>query len=161
MTNPHVQSINTLRSFPQRLSDAIAGLDEECMTGHPIPGEWSIAQNVHHLADSHMTSYIRCRLIASEINPPLKPYDQDAWAGFADSQTADVSTSMMILRGLHLRWAEFFANLGDNDWERVGTHPDLGAVSLHRQLIGYVAHGQDHLDQISRTLAAVRQQKSK
>jgi hypothetical protein len=157
MTHLHADTIAALREFPQHLASAIASLDDACMTAHPLAGEWSIAQNVHHLADSHMTSYIRCRLIASEINPPLKPYDQDAWAGFADSQTADVSTSLIILQGLHLRWADFFTNLAENDWERVGSHPELGAVSLQRQLIGYVAHGNEHLDQIARTLAAYRQ----
>jgi hypothetical protein len=152
----YAESITALREFPQQLMTAIANLDDACMTAHPLAGEWSIAQNVHHLADSHMNAYIRCRLIASEINPPLKPYDQDAWASFADSQTVDVSTSLMILHGLHLRWADFFTNLAESDWERVGFHPDLGAVSLQRQLIGYVAHGNEHLEQIARTLAAYR-----
>ena len=152
----YVESITALREFPQHLASAIANLDDACMTARPLAGEWSIAQNIHHLADSHMNAYIRCRLIASELNPPLKPYDQDAWAAFADSQTADVSTSLMILHGLHLRWADFFTNLAASDWERVGFHPDLGAVSLQRQLSGYVAHGNDHLEQIARTLAAYR-----
>ena len=156
MTHLHADTIAALREFPQRLASAIVNLDDACMTAHPLAGEWSIAQNVHHLADSHMTSYIRCRLIASELNPPLKPYDQDAWAEFADSQTADVSTSLSILHGLHLRWADFFTNLAASDWERVGYHPELGAVSLQRQLIGYVAHGDEHLEQIARTLAAYR-----
>jgi hypothetical protein len=156
MTHLHADTIAALREFPQRLASAIVNLDDACMTAHPLTGEWSIAQNVHHLADSHMTSYIRCRLIASELNPPLKPYDQDAWAEFADSQTADVSTSLSILHGLHLRWADFFTNLAASDWERVGYHPELGAVSLQRQLIGYVAHGDEHLEQIARTLAAYR-----
>lgn len=156
MTQLHANLITSLRAFPQQLITAIADLDDACMLAHPLAGEWSIAQNVHHLADSHMTAYIRCRLIASEINPPLKPYDQDAWAGFGDSQTADVSASLAILQGLHQRWADFFTNLAESDWERVGYHPELGAVSLHRQLVGYVAHGAEHLDQIARTLAAYR-----
>ena len=157
MTQLHANLITSLRAFPQQLITAIADLDDACMLAHPLAEEWSIAQNVHHLADSHMTAFIRCRLIASEVNPPLKPYDQDAWAGFGDSQTADVTASLAILHGLHQRWADFFTNLTDSDWERVGSHPELGAVSLHRQLVGYVAHGAEHLDQIARTLAAYRQ----
>jgi hypothetical protein len=157
MTHHHTVTITALRAFPQQLVMAIADLDDACMLAHPIAGEWSIAQNVHHLADSHMTAFIRCRLIASEVNPPLKPYDQDAWAGFGDSQTADVTASLAILHGLHQRWADFFTNLTDSNWERVGSHPELGAVSLHRQLVGYVAHGDEHLEQIARTLAAYRQ----
>lgn len=157
MTHLHITAIAALRTFPQRLAIAIANLDDACMTARPLAGEWSIAQNIHHLADSHLTAYIRCRLIASEHNPPLTPYDQDAWAEFADSQAADVSTSLVILQGLHQRWAGFFTNLAVKDWERVGSHPELGAVSLHRQLVGYVAHGAAHLDQIARTLAAYQQ----
>lgn len=101
-----------------------------------------------------MNSYIRCKLIATEDNPPLKPYDQDRWATFADAQGADVAVSLALLKSLHARWVVFWEHLPEEAWERAGFHPDHGAVTLADQLRLYAAHGEGHIDQITRTLAA-------
>ena len=101
-----------------------------------------------------MNSYIRCKLIASEDHPPLKPYDQDRWARFADGSAADVTASLALLRSLHRRWALFWETLPDEAWTRTGQHPESGAVSLDDQLELYADHGEAHIDQIQRTLAA-------
>ncbi|MEY3990918.1 MAG: hypothetical protein RI985_1999 [Chloroflexota bacterium] len=153
------QLILALRTYPQRLELALAAIPVDALTATPLAGEWSIAQNVHHLADSHLNAFVRCKLIATEHEPPLKPYDQDAWAAHPDASNADISTSLAILRGLHVRWADFFANLNDADYARVGHHPEAGIMSLDRLLKGYVQHGDDHLDQIARTKAAYHAQK--
>ncbi|MCB0083143.1 MAG: DinB family protein, partial [Caldilineaceae bacterium] len=115
---------------------------------------WTVAQNVHHLVDSHMNSYIRCKLIATEENPTLKPYDQDQWAEFVDAQAADVSGSLVMLAQLHRRWVCFWETLPDEAWSRTGFHPENGTVTLDTQLISYAEHGEAHIDQITRTLAA-------
>jgi hypothetical protein len=145
--------ISALRAFPGELSLRVSQLSEAELTTPYLAGEWTVAQNVHHLADSHMNSYIRCRLIATETEPPLRPYDQDAWAALPDAQTADITLSMTLLFGLHARWAQFWAALPEEAWERIGHHPERGAVSLAAMLRSYVEHGKAHLDQIDRTLA--------
>ena len=50
----------------------------------------------------------------------------------------------------------FFESLSDADWVRAGLHPDIGIVTLEDQLRSYAAHGEGHIDQIQRTLAAKR-----
>jgi hypothetical protein len=152
--NNRAELINDIRNLPMQVERLIAGLTAQQLTTHYLANEWSVAQNVHHLADSHMNSYIRCKLIATEDNPTLKPYDQDAWARFDDAQMADVSQSLAMLRALHARWVIFFEELRGEQWERRGFHPDNGAVTLNSQLQNYAAHGKGHLDQITRTLAA-------
>jgi hypothetical protein len=101
-----------------------------------------------------MNSYIRCKLILTEEKPPLKPYDQDAWANLPDAQTADLSTSLTLLKQLHARWVTFWENLPETAWGRVGFHPDNGPMTLADIVRGYAAHGEAHIDQITRTLAA-------
>ena len=113
-----------------------------------------MAQNVHHLADSHMNAYIRCRLILTEESPPLKPYDQDRWAELPDAAAADTSPSLALLAGLHTRWAAFWSSLAPANWARDGLHPENGAMTLADILRSYAAHGVAHLDQMSRTLLA-------
>lgn len=146
--------IEALRTLPAQLEALTAGLSAAQLTIPYLAGEWTVAQNIHHLADSHMNAYIRCKLIATEEHPTLKPYDQDRWAALPDGQHADVSVSLALLRALHQRWVLFWEQLPGDAWVRSGLHPENGEVSLDDQLRLYAAHGLGHLDQITRTLAA-------
>jgi hypothetical protein len=145
--------IETIRELPERLRARVSGLTDAQLTTHFLAGEWTVAQNVHHLADSHMNSFIRTRLILTEERPPLKPYDQDRWAELADSGTTALEESLGILEGLHRRWVRLFESLGEADWRRVGLHPEIGEVTLDDILRIYAAHGVGHIEQIERTLA--------
>lgn len=156
MTQPNERTmrIEQIRQLPEQVAALVGKLTPEQCTAVTIPGEWSVAQNVHHLVDSHMNSYIRCKLIVTEENPTLKPYDQDVWAALPDAKEADVRVSLGLLQSLHTRWATFFAALPEAAWARTGYHPENGTVTLDDQLRTYAAHGLGHLDQIQRTLAA-------
>ena len=155
MTNSYADYIDQLERFPQRLSSLVTAYDSQTLCATPLAGEWSIAQNVHHLADSHSMAFARSRLILTEHTPPLKPYDQDAWAALPDASQADISASLAILRGVHARWSQLFHQLQPDDWQRYGLHEVAGPMSLHDILIGYTAHGDDHIAQILRNQAAL------
>jgi hypothetical protein len=47
-----------------------------------------------------------------------------------------------------------FESLDEAAWQRSGLHPENGEVTIEDMLQTYAAHGQGHLDQISRALAA-------
>lgn len=145
--------IERLRGFPAELEAAVSGLTERQLYTVFIPSEWTVAQNVHHLADSHMQAYSRTRWILTEDQPTVKPYDQDAWAGLADYRLP-VASSLAILSGLHMRWAALFESLSEAQWARVGIHPEAGTISAASILEAYVRHGAGHLEQMARTLAA-------
>jgi hypothetical protein len=155
LTDPQRRElIAQIRELPAQLAELVRGLSPQQLTTAYLPGEWTVAQNVHHLADSHMNCYVRCKLIATEDNPPLKPYDQDVWARFDEATGADLGDSLALLRGLHARWTVFWERLPAEAWGRTGTHPERGVVSLDDLLQSYAEHGLGHLDQIQRTLAA-------
>lgn len=145
--------IARLRSLPDQIEALVQPLTPAQRTAVTLPGEWTVAQNVHHLADSHMNAYIRVRLMLTEDRPALKPYDQDEWAKLSDASAADVTNSIALLRGLHARWCALFESLQDDQWSRVGVRPDK-EVTVEHILNTYAKHGEDHIDQIQRTLAA-------
>lgn len=146
--------IQRIEQLPSELSALVSSLTAEQLTTPYLAGEWTAAQNVHHLADSHMNSFIRCKLILTEDNPTLKPYNQDIWAAEADARGADISDSLSLLRGLHARWTIFWRSLPAEAWIRPGYHPEVGPVTLEMQLEIYANHGVGHIDQIRRTLKA-------
>ncbi|NJK78934.1 MAG: DUF664 domain-containing protein [Chloroflexaceae bacterium] len=146
--------IEHLRTFPQRLAALVEGLTAEQLTTHYLPHEWTVAQNIHHLIDSHMHSIVRMKLMLTEERPTFRVYDQDRWADLPDGTGAEIANSLALLAHLHQRWADLLTNLPDEAWQRVGVHPESGETTLAAMLRTYVQHGDGHIGQITRTLAA-------
>ena len=149
-----MEMVDRLRALPDKLEAVVRGLTVAQLSTHYLPNEWTVAQNVHHLADSHMNSFIRIKLMLTEDHPTLKPYDQDDWAKLVDAYNPDITTSLQLLRGLHARWVALFTSLSEEAWLRTGVHPENGVVSLEDQLRIYSRHGENHIAQIQKTLAA-------
>jgi hypothetical protein len=83
--------IAAIAALPDQLRALVAGLDDATLTTVLVPGEWTVAQNVHHLADSHAQAFNRARLILTEAHPTITPYDQDAWARLPEAMAADLT----------------------------------------------------------------------
>jgi hypothetical protein len=146
--------IGQLRDFPHYLEEAVRHLSPEELTTPYLEGEWTVAQNVHHLADSHMNAFIRVKLTVTEEYPTVRPYHQEDWAETPDANHAGIGVSLLILTGLHQRWADLFLSLTEAQWQRTCYHPENGDMTVQDLLRSYTAHGEGHLDQIARTLAA-------
>ncbi len=150
--------IAKIRRLPEQVAVFVAPLSAYQLTTPFLAGEWSVAQNVHHLADSHMNSYIRLKLILTEDNPTIRPYDQEAWAMTPEANSPDLQASLTLLAGLHQRWADLFDSLDESQWQRTGMHPESGVITPASLAKSYAEHGEAHLDQMQRTLAAERSQ---
>lgn len=156
MTTPaeRAERIEKIRCFPQQLEELVRGLSDEDLNTPYLANEWTVSQNVHHVADSHMNAFIRFKLILTEQTPPLKGYAQELWAELPDSHHLPLEYSFSILRGLHARWCVLFESVTDEQWSRGGLHTENGLMTLDDILRNYAAHGEGHIDQIQRTLAA-------
>jgi len=154
MTDARTQMIETMRSMPAGLDALVAPLTPEQLHTPYMAGEWTVAQNVHHLADSHMHAFIRVKSALTAERPTFALYDQDDWAETPDVKNVDISESLAILGGLHARWCALWDSLDDEQWQRLAVHPVDGERSVERFLEIYSAHGAGHMDQIRRTLAA-------
>src|SRR6516225_5605249 len=91
--------IAAIESAPATLRHAVAGLsDEQLDTRYR---NWTVRQIVHHLADSHVNSYIRFKWALTEELPTIKAYDEGRWAALDDSRNGDVRPPLALLEGLH------------------------------------------------------------
>jgi len=127
----------------------VAGLSEPQLDTPYRPGGWTVRQVVHHVPDSHINSYVRFRLALTENEPTVKPYDESRWAELADSRTAHIETSLALLESLHERWVLLLRSLSPADFRRQFRHPELGAVSLEKNLALYAWHGRHHVAHIT------------
>ncbi len=142
-------------TLPQQLDALLTTHSQAQLTVRPDTGGWSVAQVVHHLADSRMVSFVRMKLVLTEENPKYGSYNESAWGALPDADNAALETSLDLLHGLHSRWHVLLLNLPDAAWARVGTHAETRVVStLEEMLARYSSHGEIHLEQIQRILAA-------
>jgi uncharacterized damage-inducible protein DinB len=139
--------IEEIERAPRRLREAVSGLSGAQLD--TTYRNWTIRQIVHHVADSHLNSYVRFKLALTEERPTIKPYDESRWSQLADARHEDVEQSLRILEGLHARWARLLRSLADDAYERAFYHPESReVVPLWRALAYYVWHGRHHTAQI-------------
>jgi uncharacterized damage-inducible protein DinB len=148
--NPQHRSalLAALEAAPAVLRQTVAGLS---------PGQldtryrnWTVRQIVHHIADSHVNSYVRFKWTLTEERPTIKAYDEGRWAALADARTGDVSAPLALLDGLHACWVQLLRTLTEEQFARSFIHPESGdVVNLSRALAHYVWHGRHHTAQIA------------
>ena len=152
MTN-RAEMIQQMRDLPEQLEAKIAGFTDEQLTTHYNEGEWTIAQNVHHLADSHVICYRRFKLmLTNKEHFQFTSYTPDELANLPDGNSAaTIPDSLLILQGLHSRWAVMMEGMTEDQWAITGIHSS-GEISLQRLLEIYSQHGLVHLQQIQEVI---------
>jgi hypothetical protein len=137
--------IADIAALPSRLREAVAGLSDAQLDTPYRPGGWTVRQVVHHLADSHINSYVRFRLTVTEHEPTIKPYEEARWAELPDARTGDVAVSLGLLEHLHDRWVRLLRSLAPSDFDRKLHHPESGTLDLHYLTDMYAWHCRHHL----------------
>ncbi len=138
-----------IEQAPGRLRAAVNSLTQQQLDTPYRPDGWTVRQVVHHLPDSHLNAYIRYKLALTEEEPTIKPYAEDKWARLADTAATPVEVSLTLLDSLHDRWVRLLRSLKPEDWKRTFRHPELGVVSLERNLALYAWHGRHHVAHIT------------
>ena len=128
---------------------AVAGLDDSQLDTPYRPGGWTVRQTVHHVGDSHMNSFIRCRLALTETEPTIRPYDQVTWAELPDMRTVPVGVSLQLIEALHTRWVAMLRGLQPADFDRTFRHPEVGVMTMSRNIALYAWHGRHHVAHIT------------
>jgi hypothetical protein len=140
--------IRDIEQAPAILRAAVQGLSDTQLDTPYRPGGWTVRQVAHHVPDSHLNAYIRFKLALTEDDPTIKTYAEDRWAQLADTQTTPVEVSFTLLDTLHARWVRLLRSLKPEDWKRTFRHPELGLVSLEKNLALYAWHGRHHVAHI-------------
>lgn len=144
--------IDEIAALPRQLSAAVTPLNDQQLETTYRPDGWTLRQVVHHLADSHVNSYVRFKWALTESAPRIKAYSEKDWAKMADAQSAPVDISLEFLAGLHNRWVWMLNSMHDQDWKKYFIHPETNReVPLDFNLALYAWHGKHHLGHIINT----------
>jgi hypothetical protein len=144
------EPISVLRETPEVAKRAVAGLTPAQLRTPEMPGKWSIAQVLRHLADSDVVWGWRMRLILAQDRPAITGYDQDLWAERLHYNDADVTDSLDTFRVLRRDNLALIERATPEDLKRVGVHSERGEESAGYLMRLFAGHDLMHLAQIER-----------
>lgn len=141
--------IAQIEGMPVRMRRIVTDLSSEQLDTPYREGGWTVRQLIHHVPDSHMNAYIRCKLALTENTPTIKPYNEDAWARLKDSELTPVEVSLSLLESVHARWVTLLKSLQPHEFERKFNHPERGTQTIDELIALYDWHGNHHMAHIT------------
>jgi uncharacterized damage-inducible protein DinB len=144
------ECIAQFREAPALLRRAVSGLSDERLASRYRPDGWTLAQVVHHLAESDANAYPRLKYALTESIPPaVMVAPQELWAELPDACTVRIDGSLAMFEAIRMRWAEAWDALADKDFNRQWRHAWFGLVTVDFLLQQYAWHARHHTAQIT------------
>ena len=143
------QFIADIAETPAALRAAVQGLSPQQLDTPYREGGWTVRQVTHHVPDSHVNAYIRFKLALTEDEPTIKPYAEALWAQLPDTQSTPVEVSLTLLESLHDRLVRLLNAIQPADWKRTFRHPEMGPMSLEKNVALYAWHGKHHVAHVT------------
>jgi len=141
--------IDDIAALPADFRAAVTPLSDSQLDTPYRAGGWTVRQVTHHVADSHINSFVRFKWALSEERPTIKAYDEQAWAELPDTLSAPVELSLDLLERLHARWDVLLRGLDESAFRREFVHPVSGPVDLATNVGIYAWHGRHHLAHVT------------
>lgn len=137
-----------LRSVPALIDEAVAAMSDVDLRRRPAADEWSVLEVCCHLRDYAEIEGQRARLMVDEDEPVLQTWDQDKRARERDYAGDDPQRVATALRAFWLALADWLDGLTDEQWERGGSHPEAGRVTVRSRVERQRDHARLHVEQI-------------
>jgi uncharacterized damage-inducible protein DinB len=141
--------LDDIEETPARLQASVRGLSDKQLDTPYRDGGWTVRQVVHHVPDSHLNSYMRFKLALTEEEPTIRTYMEDRWAELPEAKNAAIGPSLELLSSLHTRWMLMLRALKPADWKRAFRHPEIGLMTLEKNLALYAWHGKHHVAHVT------------
>lgn len=141
--------IEQISSLPRRFAAEVVEMSVEQLDTPYREGGWTVRDVIHHLADSHINSYVRFHWAMTEDTPQIKAYDENGWAKLPYLKDLSIQTSLDLLSLIHERWVALLNAMTLQDFDRKYIHPENGEQVLKDVVAMYAWHGEHHLGHIT------------
>lgn len=137
---------------PERLGEALAGLQERDLNLFRAPEKWSIRQIVLHMVDSEATSLALVKYALAEPGRIFNSnaYDPEAWAASLDYANRPIATEVALFRAIRGHIAGLLKHLPDA-MERTVKLQGGQEVIVRDQIHTLMGHALQHIEQIWET----------
>ena len=141
--------IEQISSLPRRFAREVVEMSHDQLDTPYREGGWTVRDVIHHLADSHVNSYVRFHWAMTEDTPAIKAYDENAWAELPYLKDLSIQTSLDLLSLIHERWVALLNSMTATDSDKKYIHPINGEQVLKDVLAIYAWLGANHLAHIT------------
>lgn len=128
---------------------AAFGWDARTLKQRYAPGKWTGKQLLGHLADCEGVFLLRTQYMLAEPEPPIAPFDQDAWAARFDYGRASVRELRDRFAALRASLTALAKSCSAADLARRGQRPDRSDYTVGWLLEHAVEHTAHHLEQLA------------
>lgn len=144
------QFIHIIETSPAQYRQLAEPLSPTDLTRTYREGSWTIRQLVHHVADIQFLHYLRMKKALTEPDyTVLTLINMDGWASTPDATEAPVSDSLLMLAGVHQRYAYLAKSLTESQLALTYYHPVRQFTINQTQALAMSAwHVQHHLAHI-------------
>jgi hypothetical protein len=149
------RTIEVLERTPKTLRSLLAGLAEAWTLGNEGSDTFSSFDVLGHLIHGERTDWIPRAKIILEHGPsrPFTPFDRFGFREATKGKSlADLLDTFESLRAENIAALKAL-RLDASQLDRVGTHPELGKVTLRQLLATWAVHDLGHVGQIARVMA--------
>jgi hypothetical protein len=143
------------RGTPAALSRLTRGLSARQLRTTAPGRAWSIAEILHHLADSELVMGFRYRKALAESGTRLQPFDEKLWARHLRYADSDPKAKLSLFSALRRDHVAMLSRLSAAQWRRFGLHDERGKETVERMMEMMAGHDLNHRRQIAELRASV------
>ncbi len=118
------QNVETLANIFQSISP------DEATTYRDGPQGWTSLEVLCHLRDYDIFYQQQAEMLLTEESPTMPIYDHEALAIERRYNVQSIEKALNDLKQSRQQAIDFYKNLTDNQWQRVGHHPFFGEWSM-------------------------------
>ncbi len=145
--------LNLQASAPKKIERLLKGVSAAKLRKQPVPGKWSIAEIVAHIADTELAGGFRIRLILGAPGTPITAFDQDVWVTALHYDKRDVLKSLEQFRALREANLALLKTLTGEQWKQYGVHAERGPETIETIVNMFAGHDINHIKQMEAILA--------
>ena len=147
------QRLQRLTRTADQLSAAIKGQAESVLARRPDAKNWAAKEVVCHLRDAEEMFSSRFELIlAMDTDPKLVGPSADRMAEERQYLRNDAVEAIAAFRRRREENVEFLGKLTPAQWDKGGTHPARGRMSIDTFLTLMAWHDDNHVAQLTRAV---------
>jgi hypothetical protein len=148
----HEQILGELVENGARFERAAGRVPEPLISKRLAQDEWSIKEDLCHIADIQSVGVGRIEKIMSEENPPIEIYDESRENLERDHRDDDMSSSLATFLTARADLVSKMRDRPGSDWQRAGQHPVCERFTVEFILNDMLDHEQKHFERIDRTM---------
>ncbi len=145
----HRYLLAALEAAPDLLDFAVAGMTDAEADRRPDPERFTLREVLCHVADWEDVFLDRMIRTREQDTPHLQGYDEGQWALDHDYASRDWREQIRLIRERRPRLLVLLQSLSPDDWERAGSHSEVGPLTLETQATLVALHDTYHLRQIA------------